>query len=220
MKIAAIPTKYAGVQFRSRLEARWAAFFDLLKWTWEYEPIDLDGYIPDFCIKDRFLGSIFVEVKPARIDEDVGDVVSKALDAGCDRIVVVGLDFREYQDGFTDGGDVSIGRVAGRGWMRPFDLWLDEDLMMPVFGDKDSCGEVNAKAVAQAHRLWRSAQNKVQWKGAKATPEKPRERRVRISHPFGPYRPMPDPVAPAPDSEVVPASEIAAFFAAISRSTP
>ncbi len=39
---------YAGVQFRSRLEARWAAMFDLLGWPWEYEPVDLDGYIPDY----------------------------------------------------------------------------------------------------------------------------------------------------------------------------
>lgn len=48
MAIAAIPTKYNGVQFRSRLEARWAAMFDLLGRAWEYEPIDLAGWIPDF----------------------------------------------------------------------------------------------------------------------------------------------------------------------------
>jgi len=58
--IKAIPTKYAGVQFRSRLEARWAAMFDMLGWEWEYEPIDLDGYIPDFIVGEKML----VEVKP------------------------------------------------------------------------------------------------------------------------------------------------------------
>jgi hypothetical protein len=42
------PTKYVGVQFRSRLEARWAAFFDLANWQWSYEPIDLEGWTPDF----------------------------------------------------------------------------------------------------------------------------------------------------------------------------
>lgn len=56
----AIPTSYGGVNFRSRLEARWAAFFDLLGWPWEYEPIDLAGYIPDFILDGRVL----VEVKP------------------------------------------------------------------------------------------------------------------------------------------------------------
>lgn len=57
-----IPTTYAGVNFRSRLEARWAAFFDLAGWPWEYEPFDLDGWIPDF----RLIGKkpALIEVKP------------------------------------------------------------------------------------------------------------------------------------------------------------
>lgn len=50
--------------FRSRLEARWAVFFDSLKIEWEYEPegYDLDGvwYLPDFRLAK--LG--FAEVKP------------------------------------------------------------------------------------------------------------------------------------------------------------
>jgi hypothetical protein len=61
-QIPAIPTKYGGTQFRSRLEARWAAFFDLLGWSWEYEPLDLAGYIPDFVI--GFSKPMIVEVKP------------------------------------------------------------------------------------------------------------------------------------------------------------
>lgn len=69
----AIPTKYAGVQFRSRLEARWAAFFDLVGWRWEYEPIDLAGYIPDFVVQRPLMSydevpgfdePFLVEVKP------------------------------------------------------------------------------------------------------------------------------------------------------------
>lgn len=57
-----IPTVYKGRQYRSRLEARWAAFFDLLKWPYEYEPFDLDGWIPDFLIKGET--RLLVEVKP------------------------------------------------------------------------------------------------------------------------------------------------------------
>lgn len=41
--VPAIPTKYNGINFRSRLEAKWAAFFDLLEWNWEYEPCDFNG---------------------------------------------------------------------------------------------------------------------------------------------------------------------------------
>lgn len=57
-----IPTTHAGTRFRSRLEARWAAFFDAIGWAWEYEPFDLDGYIPDFVL----LGDapVLVEVRP------------------------------------------------------------------------------------------------------------------------------------------------------------
>lgn len=45
------PPRYAGVLFRSRLEASYAAFFDLARWTWEYEPIDLNGWTPDFRVE-------------------------------------------------------------------------------------------------------------------------------------------------------------------------
>jgi hypothetical protein len=40
--IAAIETRYAGCRFRSRIEARWAVFFDRLGIEWDYEP---QGYI-------------------------------------------------------------------------------------------------------------------------------------------------------------------------------
>lgn len=61
----AIPTTYKGVRFRSRLEARWAAFFDVVGWEWNYEPIDLNGWIPDFKIAT--VGDpLLVEVKPAQ----------------------------------------------------------------------------------------------------------------------------------------------------------
>jgi hypothetical protein len=52
-----IETKYAGVQFRSRLEARWAVVFDELGLAWEYEKEGYcfdDGtfYLPDFYLPD------------------------------------------------------------------------------------------------------------------------------------------------------------------------
>jgi hypothetical protein len=63
MAIAAIPTKYKHVQFRSRLEARWAAFFDLGKRRWAYEPFELEGYIPDFILYGQRRNAL-VEIKP------------------------------------------------------------------------------------------------------------------------------------------------------------
>ncbi len=49
-KRAGIPTLYDGVRYRSRLEARYAAFFTEIGWRFQYEPMDLDGYIPDFLV--------------------------------------------------------------------------------------------------------------------------------------------------------------------------
>ena len=62
LQIPGIPTQYRGRQYRSRLEARWACFFDLLGWRYEYEPCDFEGWIPDFVLCEAF--TVFVEVKP------------------------------------------------------------------------------------------------------------------------------------------------------------
>lgn len=52
--IKPIETQYAGRRFRSRLEARWATFFDHLEVEWEYEPDGFETsagrYLPDFRI--------------------------------------------------------------------------------------------------------------------------------------------------------------------------
>jgi len=57
MTIKAIETIYKGYRFRSRLEARWAVFFDEMGYDWEYESEGYelrDGtwYLPDFKIKN------------------------------------------------------------------------------------------------------------------------------------------------------------------------
>jgi len=67
--IKAHPTDYAGVHFRSRLEAKWAAFFNCMKWKWQYEPVDLQGWTPDFRVTIGKI-TVYAEVKPyERLDE-------------------------------------------------------------------------------------------------------------------------------------------------------
>lgn len=78
--ISAIPTDYRGVHFRSRLEAKWACFFDNVGWPWEYEPIDLDGYIPDFILP--FYEPMLVEVKPEVMRKDLGQHISRIEKSG------------------------------------------------------------------------------------------------------------------------------------------
>jgi len=55
-EIKPIQTRYKNYHFRSRLEARWAVFFDALGLKWEYEPegFDLGNgvlYLPDFRVE-------------------------------------------------------------------------------------------------------------------------------------------------------------------------
>lgn len=70
--IQPIQTQYKGYLFRSRLEARWAVFFDALGVRWEYEKegYELPGgrYLPDFWlpINGKHPGSgYWVEIKPS-----------------------------------------------------------------------------------------------------------------------------------------------------------
>lgn len=66
----AIETAYKGCRFRSRLEARWAVFFEELVVPWEYEPegFELDDigtrYLPDFRIHPTHKEYYWVEIKP------------------------------------------------------------------------------------------------------------------------------------------------------------
>lgn len=72
--IKAIETRYKGYRFRSRLEARWAVFFDALGVDWEYETQGFDlsdtpdlygyplrRYLPDFWLPDL---KMWFEIKP------------------------------------------------------------------------------------------------------------------------------------------------------------
>jgi hypothetical protein len=74
-KTKAIETTYMGCRFRSRLEARWAVFFDALGWDWEYEKQgytignweeEFTPWLPDFEIITPSGQHFYVEVKGDR----------------------------------------------------------------------------------------------------------------------------------------------------------
>ena len=74
MTIKAIKTFYKNYHFRSRLEARWAVFFDALGLDWGYEvegfTLGSDDYLPDFLIKgSSHYPDIWVEIKPDKVME-------------------------------------------------------------------------------------------------------------------------------------------------------
>ena len=97
MDIKAIETEYKGYRFRSRLEARWAIFFDACNMEWEYEPegYDCNGikYLPDFLVHDvyyrrDYLIDLYIEVKGSLQDKDLRKI--EAFGENVSPILVVG----------------------------------------------------------------------------------------------------------------------------------
>lgn len=80
--LRAIETHFKGYRFRSRLEARWAVFFDALGLKWEYEPegfvTSAGPYLPDFRVWTPQGKPMWYEVKPAGVLSD------EKFDAFCD----------------------------------------------------------------------------------------------------------------------------------------
>ncbi len=75
------PTRYKDTLFRSRLEARWAVFYDLLGIRWEYEKEQAFvtgartwgpeyGYKPDFFLPQW---GYWIEIKPYKPDQKAMD---------------------------------------------------------------------------------------------------------------------------------------------------
>jgi len=118
----AIETKYKGYRFRSRLEARWAVFFDALKFLWAYEPqgyrlSDGTSYLPDFWLPygpgDRGPGGDgeWVEIKgqtPTANELNMAGLLAHG--SKCPVYVLTGdpMEHRRY--------DVSAGSSIGRAY--------------------------------------------------------------------------------------------------------
>lgn len=92
--LKAIDTRYANHLFRSRLEARFAVYFDELNTQWEYEKegFDLgDGlwYLPDFFLPEH---NIYAEIKPKKLNYKERLKCKKlAVLSGCPVIELIGL---------------------------------------------------------------------------------------------------------------------------------
>ena len=89
-QIKPIETHYKGYRFRSRLEARWAVFFDALGLEWQYEPegfnLTSGSYLPDFWLPQMRL---FIEVKPYHAAANEGHL--KAMrDSGHPILLLIG----------------------------------------------------------------------------------------------------------------------------------
>ena len=174
-----IPTTYRGVRFRSRLEAKWAAFFDGLGWPWEYEPFDLNGYIPDFVLPFD-AGPLLVEVKPDTDAAGLRKHAGKIAASGWDKeALIVGATIRN--DGFGFGPVIGEIGIVSPGETPP--LYTNEaalircrkcrkifpiDTVMVwncrVCGEYDGDGHLIPIEFDEARSIWVEAANRVQWR--------------------------------------------------------
>lgn len=162
MTIKAIETRYAGCRFRSRLEARWAVFFDHLGIPWEYEPqgyeLPSGRYLPDFWLPTVDaagdpLGTWF-EVK--HDDADSFDNRWSELVCEARRPLIVSFGMPRPD------GDVVWGCRRHDGFMEVFDP-VDPDLMIDeaasswdngrAFCICPACGRVGIKFGGRWERL-------------------------------------------------------------------
>lgn len=89
-KVHSIPTIYRGTQYRSQLEAKWACVFDLLGIHYEYEPIALKGYVPDYLADcslypgqgARSTRPLLIEVRPHWDEEEYAESIAKIARSG------------------------------------------------------------------------------------------------------------------------------------------
>ena len=111
--IKPIETRYKGYRFRSRLEARWAVFFDALGIEWEYEPEGYDlgdagWYLPDFWLKNIGLRGqepgIWAEIKPEAPTETEENKLEKlVIGTKTDGVILIGAPQANAQDHLLDG---------------------------------------------------------------------------------------------------------------------
>jgi hypothetical protein len=76
------PTLYRGILMRSRLEADFAQFLDLVEADWEYEPVCFAGpsgqWLPDFRVT-RPGYHVYFEIKPESTDRDHIDALLQQM---------------------------------------------------------------------------------------------------------------------------------------------
>ncbi len=134
-------TEYKGHLFRSGLEARWAAFFDLLGWPWVYEPFELAGYIPDFVL--QFKQPLLVEVKPELALDALREHAGKIERSGwTGEALIVGADWTVFStDGLCDPESMpALGLLCDRAYQREGDFgwWAAAPLITCA-----DCGQIS-----------------------------------------------------------------------------
>lgn len=190
MSARGITTVVNGIEYRSRLEARWALFFEKLGWDATYEPFDGDGYIPDFLIAGDH--PMLVEVKPAVTPIEYGDPIPKVTNGLAKRwthdILIVGASpiirsqFGDMSAGFLGENQSEIHQEsAGKpsAWTFNSAMWAYcrhcgetgvyhevQTYAIRPCGHYDGDGYLGDPDGRMLRRLWAEASNEVKWRAA------------------------------------------------------
>jgi hypothetical protein len=179
-----IPTNYKGVEYRSRLEARWAAFFDLIGWQHTYEPFDGNGYIPDFLIHGN--RPLLIEIKPANTMTQYQAPIAKIERGLRDRdedVLILGVDPIARLAPTAGDAHPVAGLLGQRGgemdwatahWFRclecqgtsvfhPIMAFTGRPCGCAPFGGDSHLGYANRNFISYS---WAEATNLVKWRGA------------------------------------------------------
>lgn len=133
--IKPIETVYNGYRFRSRLEARWAVFFDAMGIKYEYEPEGFefeDGtkYLPDFLIFARHRSwtdeyePVYAEVKGQMSPDDKHKIEQLAAHAPV--IVLGSLNPQDWTAETYDEGFMSFRYMDGDEYPAVFSYYRGE----------------------------------------------------------------------------------------------
>lgn len=183
----AIPTTFAGVRMRSRLEARWAAFFSACGWRWTYEPFDAEGWTPDFTLHMP-TGEIYVEVKPTltrRVISIFNEVAAPLVESVGAKALIVGSS--PLMDRHRDGAVIGHG-IDCSGDRPLWSTWEADDIVIGTCGGGGCrsgvvgmstqnmgwtcwvCGSYDGNPASDAQGAgvdvkWANACNHTQWRG-------------------------------------------------------
>lgn len=181
--INAKTTTYNGVNFRSILEARWAAFFDLVDLKWKYEPYEINGKVPDFVLyanneTEYETNQTIVEIKPLIFIDDKfkKELLAKYNDVKAHILILHENPFYKCKDYNT----VSIGYLAQylgvehygfcEGELKGlFDIGSSEMIFDGIFGEchvnsRKYFTDPNSEEHEILLNMWNHAQNEVQFK--------------------------------------------------------
>lgn len=139
--VTAIETVYRGETFRSRTEARWAAFLDALEVRREHEPQPFQTahgpYLPDFFLPD--LG-VWLEVKGQRPTQaELASLLAVTRATGARGVVMVGAPanpgYPKHADGYGHEvvGVVSDGILEAAKHYPSVTVRLGNVMTLPVF---------------------------------------------------------------------------------------